>query len=500
MNKLPKVISILLIGFLISCIDVYEIEVYEKIEYDPFGNLGFEDGLNHWDGKTYKYSEITIDSNSIEGNHSLKLSSKLSSVADSLLGDTSIASISRHLSVNQGDTININFKAMLNQNFNESVNIIALISFFDFDQKPTSITKYPISIISNNWETIYLEHPISEGIESIVLTIDFKSPNNILKDVYCNLDDFEFTFKSLKNNEPSSFQLTYPEDESQIANENGVVEFNWTEASDEDNDSIKYEFKIWTETNIENYLINSSFESVTRHFLGSYIPQDWDFWPYYFNNVFSYPQPEDTIINQNLIQHGNSSIKITGDYTGQENNTILYQGFTPEYIPEGTRVTFSGYMLNSSKDPISNDNHAYLSIDQFGTGTAPGSNSSLIINHTSESITSSHSQDDWHYFETSSTTESNTRSIQIRINYVQFDDDSGSVYIDNLSISTSNPYLEIYEKIDIDQTNILIERTILIEPYDFSDRNNLIFFWNVTAKDMFSKTVSANGPYKFILN
>ena len=183
MNKLLKVISILLIGFLISCIDVYEIEVYEKIEYDPFGNLGFEDGLNHWDGKTYKYSEITIDSNSIEGNHSLKLSSKLSSVADSLLGDTSIASISRHFSVNQGDTININFKAMLNQNFNESVNIIALISFFDFDQKPTSITKNPISIISNNWETIYLEHPISEGIESIVLTIDFKSPNNILKDV-----------------------------------------------------------------------------------------------------------------------------------------------------------------------------------------------------------------------------------------------------------------------------------------------------------------------------
>ena len=500
MNQLFKALFISIIGFLISCIDVYEIETYENIGHNPFGNLGFEKGLSHWDGKAYMYSRIDIDSNSFEGNHSLKLSSKLSSVEDSLLSDTSIASISRHFYVNPGDTININFKVLLNQDFNESVNIIALISYLNFEQKPSSITKDPISVLSNNWETIHLKHPIPENIESIVLSIDFKTPNNILRDVFCNLDDFEFTFKSLFNNKPSTFQLVYPENESQILDRDSLVEFNWTEASDEDNDLIKYEFKVWTEANIENYLLNSSFESITRHFLGTHIPQDWDFWPYYFNNVFSYPQPEDTLINQNLIESGNYSIKVTGDYTGQENNTILYQGFTPEYIPEGTRVTFSGYMLNSSSDPITNDNHAYLSIDQFGTSNAPGSNSSLIINHNSESITSNHSHDEWHYFETSSIAESNTRSIQIRINYVQFDDDSGSVYIDNLFLSSSNPYLEIYEKININQNNISIESTILKEPYDFSERDNLIFFWNVTAKDMFSKTLSENGPYKIILN
>ena len=71
-----------------SCIEVYEIEEYQRIEYEPLENLGFEDGLNHWDGKTSIFSQISIDTISVEGNNSLKLSSSLSVVEDSLLSDT----------------------------------------------------------------------------------------------------------------------------------------------------------------------------------------------------------------------------------------------------------------------------------------------------------------------------------------------------------------------------------------------------------------------------
>ena len=494
MNIIFKTLLSILALLIYSCIQVYEIEEYQKIVYEPLENLGFEDGLNHWNGKTSIYSQISIDTISVEGNNSLKLSSSLSAVEDSLLSDTSIASISKSLSVKPGDTLIINFKYLLKDQFIDAIKVYSYLSFPSAEEKPKEIYEGFLTLVPNNWENILLEYPIPEGINHIVYSVDFISPNNMGTEVYINLDDFDFDFSMLINNEPSEFQLTNPSNESQIL-DSSHIQFNWNQATDLDNDTINYEFKIWTESVINNYLVNPSLDSVTTHWLGTDIPKEWDFWPYYFHNVFTYPQlPDDSIVNDNLIQDGEYSMRITGDFTGQENNTILYQGFTPDYIPAGTRVTFSGYMLNPSLDPIKNDNHGFLSIDQFGTG------SSLIINHTSESITKNHSLDQWHYFETSSVTQNNTRSLQIRINYVQFDDDSGSVFVDNLSITTSNSRLIIYEKEDVEENFISVNRDILTDPYDFSERDNLIFFWNVTAKDMFDKTLSENGPFKIILN
>ena len=477
-----------------SCIEVYEIEEYQRIEYEPLENLGFEDGLNHWDGKTSIFSQISIDTISVEGNNSLKLSSSLSAVEDSLLSDTSIASISKGLIVKPGDTLRASFKYILNEQFIDGIKVYSSLTFSNSEQKMQEISGEFLTLSPDNWESIQLEYPIPKDINHIIYSIDFISPNDIGTDVYINLDDFDFDFDILINNEPSAFQLISPSNESQLL-DSSEIQFNWSQSNDVDNDTVNYEFKIWTESVIDNYLINPSLDSVTTHWLGTDIPREWDFWPYYFHNVFTYPQlPEDSIVNENLIQDGEYSMRITGDFTGQENNTILYQGFTPDYIPAGTRVTFSGYMLNPSMDPLKNDNHGFLSIDQFGTG------SSLIINHTSESITKNHSLDQWHYFETSSVTRNNTRSLQIRINYVQFDDDSGSVFVDNLSITTSNSRLIIYEKEDLKENFISVNRDILIDPYDFSERDNLIFYWDVKAKDIFSKKYSENGPYKIILN
>ena len=477
-----------------SCIEVYEIEEYQRIEYEPLENLGFEDGLNHWDGKTSIFSQISIDTISVEGNNSLKLSSSLSVVEDSLLSDTSIASISKGLIVKPGDTLRASFKYIINEQFIDGIKVYSSLTFSNSEQKMQEISGEFLTLSPDNWESIQLEYPIPKDINRITYSIDFISPNDIGTDVYINLDDFDFDFDILINNEPSAFQLISPSNESQLL-DSSEIQFNWSQSNDVDNDTVNYEFKIWTESVIDNYLINPSLDSVTTHWLGTDIPREWDFWPYYFHNVFTYPQlPEDSIVNENLIQDGEYSMRITGDFTGQENNTILYQGFTPDYIPAGTRVTFSGYMLNPSMDPLKNDNHGFLSIDQFGTG------SSLIINHTSESITKNHSLDQWYYFETSSVTRNNTRSLQIRINYVQFDDDSGSVFVDNLSITTSNSRLIIYEKEDVKENFISVNRDILIDPYDFSERDNLIFYWDVKAKDIFSKKYSENGPYKIILN
>ena len=58
----------------------------------------------------------------------------------------------------------------------------------------------------------------------------------------------------------------------------------------------------------------------------------------------------------------------------------------------------------------------------------------------------------------------------------------------------------IYVKEDLKESFISVDRNILIDPYDFSERDNLIFYWDVNAKDIFSKKYSENGPYKIILN
>ena len=123
-----------------SCIEVYEIEEYQRIEYEPLENLGFEDGLNHWDGKTSIFSQISIDTISVEGNNSLKLSSSLSVVEDSLLSDTSIASISKGLIVKPGDTLRASFKYILNEQFIDGIKVYSSLSFPNSEQKMQEIS------------------------------------------------------------------------------------------------------------------------------------------------------------------------------------------------------------------------------------------------------------------------------------------------------------------------------------------------------------------------
>ena len=94
----------------------------------------------------------------------------------------------------------------------------------------------------------------------------FLSPNDIGTDVYINLDDFGFDFGILINNEPAAFQLISPSNESQLL-DSSEIQFNWSQSNDVDNDTVNYEFKIWTESVIDNYLINPSLDSVTTHCL-----------------------------------------------------------------------------------------------------------------------------------------------------------------------------------------------------------------------------------------
>ena len=487
-----KLIEITIIITFFACVDQYDIDSHSDAPYDSYANLGFEDGLEHWHGQANTFSSISIDSDAYEGVKSLNMSIRVDASLFTDNTEPSAVEISKSLDVLQGDTISINYHLRSN-NFGEANNIDLLNTsiFHDKDGFVINSAVDTINQLTIDWSTVNVRYSVPQNAVKLIFGVRMQG---LIENAYVLVDDFSISTETLLNQIPSGFSLIAPNDGS-ILPEEDEIEFTWSDAEDLDGDIITYELEIWTEAVVENYLVNSGFDDVVTHWLGDEIPAEWDFWPYYYHNVFSYPQIGDSSYNLNYVHGGEHSMSITGDFTGQSNKTILYQGFSTDYIPPGTTVKFSGYMLNPSLDPIKNDNQAYISIDQFSKATSAVNNSTWIINHSSESMTSNHELDEWKYFEVSSKTEENTNYIQIRINFEQFNDDSGTVFIDDLSISTNNTRLILHNQTDIISTNISVDKSILIDPYDFSFRSSLTYYWDIKANDLFSSSASENGPF-----
>ena len=487
-----KLIAIIILITFFACVDQYDIDSHSDASYDSFANLGFEDGLEHWHGQANMFSSISIDSDAYEGVNSLKMSIRVETSLLTESTEPSVAEISKSLDVSQGDTISINYQ--LRSNNNGEANNIDLLNTSIFHDKDGFVIHAAVDTINQpimDWSIINIRYSVPQNAVKLIFGVRMQGLNEY---AYVLVDDFSISTETLLNQVPSGFSLIAPSDGS-ILPEEDEIELTWSDAEDLDGDIITYELEIWTEAVVENYLVNSGFDDVVTHWLGDEIPAEWDFWPYYYHNVFSYPQIGDSSYNLNYVHGGEHSMSITGDFTGQSNKTILYQGFSTDFIPPGTTVKFSGYMLNPSLDPIKNDNQAYISIDQFAKAGSAVNNSTWIINHSSESMTSNHELDEWKYFEVSSETEENTNYIQVRINFEQFNDDSGTVFIDDLSISTNNTRLILHNQTDMDTTNISVDKSILTDPYDFSSRSSLIYYWDIKANDGFSSSSSENGPF-----
>lgn len=481
---------------LFACVDQYDIESFSETQYESYSNLGFEDGLEHWHGQANTFSSISIDSDAFEGVNSLKISISTDSSSQTENFEQSIAEISKSLDVYQGDTILISYQLRNSQDSFDNIHFFNTSMFYDKDGFLVQSSMDSINQISITWNTVNVRYPVPQNAVKLIFGVRIQG---IHENSHALLDDFSISTKALLNQVPSGFSLIAPSNGSSLTEEESI-ELTWGAAEDLDGDIITYDLEVWTEAVVENYLVNSGLDDIVTHWLGDEIPAEWDFWPYYYHNVFSYPQIGDSSYKQNYVYSGDHSMSITGDFTGQSNKTILYQGFSADYMPPGTVVTFSGYMLNPSIDPMKNDNQAYISIDQFSNSGGGVNNAAWIINHSSESITSNDPVDEWNYFEVSSTTEENTNYIQIRINFEQFNDDSGTVFIDELSISTNNNRLFLYKHFEIDSTHISVDRSVFTDPYDFESRESLIYYWDIKANDGFSSSTSENGPFYIRLN
>ena len=137
-----------------ACVDHYDIESFSETQYEPYSNLGFEDGLEHWHGQANTFSSISIDSDAFEGLNSLKISINSDSSSQTENFDQSLAEISKSLDVYQGDTILVSYQLRNSQNSYENIHFFNTSFFQDKDGFLVQSSRDTIQNISISWNAV----------------------------------------------------------------------------------------------------------------------------------------------------------------------------------------------------------------------------------------------------------------------------------------------------------------------------------------------------------
>ena len=208
------------------------------------------------------------------------------------------AEISKSLDVLQGDTISISYQ-LRNSNIDEASNIHIFNTsiFHDKDGLLLHSDIDTINQLSIDWSVVNIRYFVPQNAVNLIFGVRMQGLN---ENAYALVDDFSISTQTLLNQVPSGFSLITPSDGS-VLPEGDNIELTWSAAEDADGDIITYDLEIWTEAIVENYLVNSGLDDIVTHWLGDEIPAEWDFWPYYYHNVFSYPQIGDSSYNLSYV-------------------------------------------------------------------------------------------------------------------------------------------------------------------------------------------------------
>jgi hypothetical protein len=186
---------------------------------------------------------------------------------------------------------------------------------------------------------------------------------------------------------------------------------------------------------ITSLLINGGFESSYKGSDGVLRPTDWDVYPKDLTN-FSIVHTGDALegsIEETFTAHSESaSLRVTGTGTGSENETVVYQTFTPV---AGASYTLTGAAMMPALNALI-DKHTYatLQIKMFSSSW------NMINDYESEMINLSSTPDEWLDLSVSGVATGSVVYIQAAVEFWQCVGEKsgctagdGSVYFDNLS-------------------------------------------------------------------
>ena len=560
---------IILFLFLCSCMDpVFERDTdysdyteFIASEYlnDPkqgFLNGGFEEGnVDLWGGfqdqynstvqnvckldvKTTKYILDTIPVISpVEGEYYLRLST-----------ESGNSGIFRYFSYEPGDTLKYSFSYMIPSEdvissspaFTMNVRLTGTdndANFFDEEITNYSTASNDIETkiyADNEWHTI--EATFSNSSLNVVgnyFRVDFGEWSNwdwnynSARTLVTYLDDFKVEVKKSNNEKPTDFNILHPLSGDAFNLDTitnfQTIPFSWESSMDAD--TVLYTNRLVCKVACEGALISNGFESYTineqwdpilEQQVSRMMPQGYgslarDWVPLQTTNNLTHQYLNYAVVDT-VSRTGTNSFKMEGV---KENDmpsfysSLMYrlsqvsEFLDKDRIRPGTELTIRGFAMTPSEDKISGDNHAELVIF---------SATDIWNVSTSQVLDNSYDADVWHPIEVSVVIPENrgfpnTTNVYMGFRYSQYGGETGAVYFDDISISTSEPitfFVTDYYDVVTNNTSTIMSSTYLknLFSYIVSDLSGISFSqvefeWGILATDLNNEVKAINSPISF---
>lgn len=517
-------------------------------------NGTFADDFNSWGAFSNENSDISIDTTVLVQNSLLNDISSVKLVGNSYLQSSDgWAGVYSYFSYIPGDSLIYTFYYMIP----ETLNILENSPAFhlqirnrcvDSDNNafiPTTIDEeyfigneeLEFSIIADgSWRPITYKSAFSDtecegqyfrlGLQEwSVFDENYEGERPII--LY--LDNFNISVKNNINPSPSNFNIIYPNN-GDIFNLDTIINFQtipfrWEESTDLD--TIIYTNRMVAEIPTEDIPIADGFEDfeilqrvnpITNEFFDYKMPRGYslNFW----NGSGNYIQFQSdwssyfsTWVTDSISKNGSHSLRMGHvNSIDKTHYTTLWlrlsqvaDNLKKDRLQPGTKITVNGYLMTPSGDPLTGNNTATLGI-YCQTGDWITSNSP-VINSDSE-------PDIWHPFQVEMTIGENTyfpntTNSGVLFKYNQFEGGSGSVYFDDVTVSTSKPMTYVvtnYFDATTSSTNTMMSASYLNNLFsfiksDFSGLNfsEVNFKWSILSTDNISRVEALNSPITFTI-
>ena len=550
--KIYILLILLVIGF--SCMDPV-IEPEEKYsDYvfkeasktlnnpaDGFPNGSFENGFESWGGwADGKISLLNIDSALSDSTISATDGEKYLRV-NAMDGGAGLYS---YFSYTPGDTLVISFSYMIPPNL-----VITSSPAFGLGMR-TNGTDADANYLEDSWVWYMTNNPstgnriIADGdwhtlsVECISSSIDAagfyfrtwiwewsKYDFNYAqeRELIAYFDDFKIINKPCENPKPTDFSILYPRTGDQfnldtITNFQSIP-FSWEESID--SDTVLYTNRLVCKVPCTEALVSNGFEEYEEAQFFDTTSNDWvnykmpngygTFGTNWFINQTDNKIEHNVWLSDSVARTGLHSLHMTGsDLETSSHHTSLSfrlshveQNLDKDRLLPGTIVTIKGYAMTPSSDRLKGENSANMYIMAYREGWAVSS-SPIIDSRTQPNY--------WHPFEVNMTIPErrdwpNTTTAYMGFKYSQYNGAKGTVYFDDVTISTSIPvnyFVTDYFDVMTTLTSTMMSSNYLHTLFSYvkTDLTGITFSevdfqWDIMATDYFREVLALNSPITF---
>ena len=409
-------------------------------------------------------------------------------------------------------------------------NVIVNNGFKEDVFKPNATNPDSILLDDGQWHNIDVSVVYnSSDVDRVGIFVGFTDYSWILgidRYVTVYVDQCEIQNKNCLNPSPSEFRILQPSD-GDVFNLDTIkylqtIPYEWEESID--SDTLLYTNRLVAKIFTENLPISSGFEEVYNVEQFNTDINQWESYNmpagYRFNWFQSnsditgleakYPDPDSLTVwvSDSAARSGNRSLRMGAiERDAPQHYTSLglqlsrvNQFWSKDRLAPGSLLKVHGYMMTPSDDKISGENSVTIQLYSYGDDW---------INELSPEINASFSSDEWHPFSTEMIVPEQinwpgTVWAGIIFRYHQVEGAMGTVYIDDVTMSVSEPirfFVTYYYDRLTDVESTVMSAAYLNGLFDFIrlDLNGISFTevkleWGILATDFITETYASNSP------